>query len=74
MVKSSSPEPEAPQPPQVGSNKTVAAVIAGSVTTLVLYGLSLAKITPPDAVATAFQTLITALAVYLTPHGGTTDG
>lgn len=63
------PRPD-PPPAPVGSNKAVAAVVAGALTTLALYGLSLAHITPPDAVAQAIQTLITAVAVWLTPHGG----
>ena len=60
----------APPPGPLGNNKTIGAVVAGAITTLLVYGLSLAHITPPPEVVGAIQTLIIAATVYIVPHGG----
>jgi predicted CDP-diglyceride synthetase/phosphatidate cytidylyltransferase len=62
-------QPQPNPPPQLGPNKTIAAVVGGAIVTLVVYGLSFAHITPPPEVTGALQTLIVAGLVYYTPHG-----
>ncbi len=55
---------------QIGTNKAVAAGLAGAVVTIAAYVLSLYKINPPSEVVTAAQTIIVTLLVYFVPHGG----
>ena len=62
--------PIPPVTPPVGNNKAIAAVVAGAITTIAAYALSLDHIMPPIEVVGAFQTLVTVAAVYLVPHGG----
>ena len=58
-------------PAQVGTNKAVAAGLAGAVTTIVAYVLDQFVKTPiPLELVAAIQTVITTLLVYFVPHGG----
>ena len=56
------PVSASPQP------KVVAAGISGALTTVVLYGLSLAGVTMPGEVAAALTTLLAVGVGYLTPN------
>lgn len=55
--------------PQSGFGKSVAAVGAGSLSVIVVYIVNQMIVHPlPAEITAAIQTLITTLAVYLTPH------
>lgn len=57
--------------PTTGSGKAVAAVIAGSLATIIVYIVDQFLKTPlPTEIVAAVQTLFTAGAVYIVPHGG----
>lgn len=72
------PDPvPSPPPAPIGINKSVAAVAAGSLATIVIYIVNAifkkyGMDSLPAEITAAIQTLITTAAVYYTPHGGAT--
>lgn len=61
-----------PQPPTpVGSNKAVAASLAGAVIVIASWAVSyFTKVVVPPEVWTAAQAIIVGVLVYYVPHGG----
>lgn len=69
----STPSVAPPGPPPVGMGKSVAAIVAGSLSTIVLYIVNsilahYGAAPLPSEIVAAVQTLITTAAVYWTPH------
>jgi hypothetical protein len=51
-----------------GVGKSIAAMAAGFICTIIVGGLSMAGITLPDSMSNAVQGLLTLVLVYYTPH------
>jgi large-conductance mechanosensitive channel len=55
----------------IGVNKAVGAVLAGALTTIVVYLLNRYIQPPlPSEIGQAIQTILTTVVVYFVPHGG----
>jgi hypothetical protein len=60
-----------PPTPTVGVNKAVGAVLAGALSTIVIYLLNRYVQPPlPAEIGQAIQTILTTAVVYYVPHGG----
>lgn len=67
------PDPAQPplNPPPTGSNKAIASIASGAASVIVVYIVNQVIPHPlPAEIVAAVQTLLTTLAVWLTPHGG----
>jgi len=61
---------DSPPPTNLGSNKAIAAGLAGMIIVIASYVATLFGIKPPPEVWTAVQNIVVTVLVYYVPHGG----